>query len=178
MACRFQLHRGTQSVALVLATVGFFIAVVNFDSLPKGDSHKTFGIVVMVLGWLQPLNALVRPHAPEEGEKRSILRIAWQFLHRAVGWIANALAITTIFHGINHARTYEGLTENHDAYLQGYTAALIVMLLLFIGLFAMHFTRLRKQCRDNNGAYVKSGPASEMVQADRHPIDSMRPDSP
>eukprot|EP00892_Ulva_mutabilis_P009568 jgi/Ulvmu1/6984/UM033_0042.1 len=174
----FQLHRATQSVALLLATIGFFLAIAKFDSLPEGDSHKQLGIVVMVLGWLQPLNALIRPHPPQEGEKRSFLRIAWQFAHRIIAWAAIGLSISTIFRGIKHAETYEGLTENHDAYKRGYIAALVIMLLLYIGGTAFNIVRSRRQCRDNDGKYTKSTPASEMAHVDRHPIDSMRPDSP
>lgn len=159
----------------MLATAGFFIAIANFDSLPSGDTHKRIGIVVMVLGWVQPLNALVRPHPPEAGERPSALRCAWQFLHRGIGWAALSLAVTTIIRGIQHAETFTGLAENYDAYRNGYIVAGVTLLVLFIGLFVMHIVRSRRQCKkeDNNGQYVKSTDHTG-VEA----VDSIRPDSP
>ena len=50
------------------------------------------------------------------------------------------------------------IRENHDAHMHGYTAALIFMLrVMFVGLSVTQVTRWRKQCPDNNGAYVESG---------------------
>lgn len=173
--CRFQLHRILQTVGLVLATAGFFIAVVNFDSLPSGDAHKRLGIVTMVLGWVQPLNALVRPHPPEAGERPSVLRCAWQFLHRGLGWAAVSLAVSTIIRGIQHAESFTGLTQNFAAYRDGYIVAGVTLLVLFIGLLVMHIVRIRRQCKkpDSDGQYVKS---TDHQGADG--VDSIRPDSP
>lgn len=175
----FQLHRATQTLGLLLATVGFFLAVAKFDSLPSGDSHKRFGIVVMVLGWLQPINALVRPHPPESGEKPTVLRRVWEFVHHVVGWVCVGLAVSTIVQGLSHAKTYEGLSDNYLKLRNGYIVVGVLLAVLLAVMLTLHIVRTRKQCRDNrdtSGDYVKStAPGAEGV-AD---VDSVQPpDSP
>lgn len=177
--CRFQLHRATQTLGLLLATVGFFLAVAKFDSLPSGDSHKRFGIVVMVLGWLQPINALVRPHPPESGEKPTVLRRVWEFVHHVVGWVCVGLAVSTIVQGLSHAKTYEGLSDNYLKLRNGYIVVGVLLAVLLAVMLTLHIVRTRKQCRDNrdtSGDYVKStAPGAEGVGD----VDSVQPpDSP
>jgi hypothetical protein len=59
----FQLHRAIQTTGLIFAIVGFIMAL-SFVS--KGNhitaTHHKLGLTVMIIGLLQPLNALIRPH--------------------------------------------------------------------------------------------------------------------
>ena len=99
-----------------------------------GKMHKRMGVAVMILGWVQPLNALIRPHAPKTDSntgkkvKRTKLRLAWEILHKATGFTAIILAEITIFAGIKLIEmlgTIEGKTWR-NAYI-GTVIALAVI---------------------------------------------------
>jgi len=100
----FKLHRGIQMLGLLLAVIGWIIALVNFNVFLdvgfRNYQHGICGMVVMILGILQPLNALIRPHAPEsEAEAKSTKRVVWEIWHKSSGWMAVGLAIPTIVLG-------------------------------------------------------------------------------
>ena len=100
----FKLHRAIQTLGLILALAGWIIALVNFNVFKdygyRNFQHGVLGMVVMILGILQPLNALIRPHAPEsEDEAKSTMRVAWEIWHKASGWLAVVLAVPTIVLG-------------------------------------------------------------------------------
>merc|ERR1712127_105424 len=84
----FKVHRVTQPVGIILATVGWIVALVTFDVFSAGVSpsflHGTIGSIVMVLGILQPFNAFIRPHA----EPPSTGRKVWEIVHKGSGWFA------------------------------------------------------------------------------------------
>jgi hypothetical protein len=98
----FKLHRIMQPLGLVFAIAGWGIALHNFRALDrKGDGthyypHAALGMTVMILGILQPFNALIRPHPPKEGEEKTMLRFIWEILHKRLGWLTLLLAIVTI----------------------------------------------------------------------------------
>ena len=96
----FKIHAVLQPVALILAIIGWSVALRNFDVLGSPGTnmynHGVLGITTMVLGLLQPLNAVFRPHAPNEGETASSLRSAWEWVHKSLGYVAILLAIPTI----------------------------------------------------------------------------------
>ena len=99
----YKLHRGIQMLGLSLAIAGWIYALINFNVfLDYGFNNRRHGIcgmVVMVLGILQPLNAIIRPHAPKEGATKSTKRFAWEIWHKTSGWIAVILAVPTIVLG-------------------------------------------------------------------------------
>ena len=99
----FTLHWRIQSVGLIVAIIGWAIALVNFNVFgsvgTRSYYHGIFGMITMLLGILQPINAFLRPHNPEEGETKSSLRLAWEILHKASGYIAVILGAFTIVLG-------------------------------------------------------------------------------
>jgi len=100
----FKLHRGIQVLGLLLAITGWIIALINFNVFKdygfRNYQHGICGMVVMLLGILQPLNALIRPHGPASpDEAKSTKRFAWEIWHKSSGWIAVGLAIPTIVLG-------------------------------------------------------------------------------
>lgn len=102
----FKLHRSIQIVGLSLALIGWIIALTQFNVFgDKGFNnyrHGIMGMIVMVLGLLQPLNAFFRPHPPstdQNGESvaaPTTARIMWEYFHKGSGWLAVVLAIPTI----------------------------------------------------------------------------------
>ncbi len=58
----FKYHRIIQSVGLVVAIIAFILALSMIKGSHFDEPHHRLGLVVMILGILQPLNALIRPH--------------------------------------------------------------------------------------------------------------------
>ena len=85
----FKIHRAVQNIGLLLATAGFIVAVINFDvfqgASPSSLAHGIIGVCVMSLGWYQPLNALLRPHATSPREAKSTARRRWELFHKCSG---------------------------------------------------------------------------------------------
>ena len=76
----FSLHWKLNTAGLFIATIG---AVAAFASLPThvDTPHKILGLIVMVFGLLQPLNAYFRPGH----EVKSTQRMCWEILHKYTG---------------------------------------------------------------------------------------------
>ncbi len=96
----FKLHRAIQSFGLLLALVGFIIAVSQFAVFKPGyylpaQIHGSLGVIVMTIGLLQPVNAYFRPHK-HKGEKVSSQRRCWELYHKGSGYLAVLLALVTI----------------------------------------------------------------------------------
>jgi len=95
----FRVHMVMQMTGLVVAIVGFAIALLHFDAVAKYGSHGFLGLAVMALGILQPINGFLRPHkAP--GEHKTTARRLWEALHKGAGWLALILAMPTIALGV------------------------------------------------------------------------------
>jgi len=96
----FKIHRFCQVAGLSLACIGWIIALRNFqvfsDKGLNSYRHGILGCATMTLGLLQPLNAILRPHAAKDGEERTPQRKAWELLHKGLGYLALLLAFATI----------------------------------------------------------------------------------
>lgn len=140
----FHCHRAFQVLGLLIALVGWIIALVNFKPLGNSTSdnvnnHGAVGIVVMVLGLLQPLNAVIRPHATKPGEQKTMPRFLWECLHKGSGWLAIALSVWVISLGIENLYDQEKSAfpnAKRDFWVL-YGAALAVVLVLAVVGFVM-----------------------------------------
>eukprot|EP00979_Chaetoceros_neogracilis_P005916 scaffold1143_cov214-Chaetoceros_neogracile.AAC.6 len=98
----FKIHRVIQPLGLLLALIAWGIALKNFRALDaKGDgslyyTHAVMGMTTMILGIIQPINAIFRPSAAEDGKEKTKLRLIWEICHKGLGWFAVALALATI----------------------------------------------------------------------------------
>ena len=72
-----------------------YLKVIESDDRDTAFSHVAMGMTVMILGLLQPINALIRPHPPEKGQARALERLIWEIVHKCSGYIAIILAIGT-----------------------------------------------------------------------------------
>ena len=99
----FKIHRVVQPLGLLIATVAWIIALVNFDVFSstggKAYYHGVLGITVMTIGLIQPINAFVRPHPPLPGDPTTTSRLVWEIVHQSLGYFASLLAVMTIFLG-------------------------------------------------------------------------------
>jgi hypothetical protein len=114
----FRLHRYAQTSAWVLSAVGFGVAIAM---VPSGrhftDPHHILGLIVFLLGFLQPINAYFRPHPAKPGEPTPLPRRAWELLHKGSGYAAVLLACAAIFTGLSAAGAVDGLTAAYAAVL-------------------------------------------------------------
>jgi len=98
----FKMHRIIQVSGLIIAIIGWSVALASFDVFTIKDrsfAHGVLGIIVMIIGILQPLNALLRPHPAEKGQSKPFKRLVWEILHKASGYIGALLAAVTIVLG-------------------------------------------------------------------------------
>jgi hypothetical protein len=118
----FKVHRAVQMSGLLLALVGWAIALAHFDVFTgpatKSTIHGGLGMTVMTLGLLQPLNAFFRPHPPE---RKTAARLAWERLHKGSGWAAVGLGLITVFIGTTLAAAHA------KAFLGGFGACVCVL---------------------------------------------------
>lgn len=166
----FQVHVGMQLVGLLYALVGWVIALKNFNVLGSGSgtslqeqkayAHAVCGTVTMCIGLLQPLNAFFRPRPPEDGEQKKKSRVAWEFVHKGMGYIGTILALVTIGLGTRIAASYE------TQFLAGFIASLI---LLAIIAFILIVDKIRYEKR--KGGEKQNG-SNEQQSLNESEIDS------
>lgn len=122
----FRIHVSLQVLGLISAIVGISIAFANFHKLSEYGTHGRLGLTVMILGVLQPLNGLIRPHKPAHGEAKSGVRCAWEVLHKGAGWLALILALPTMSRGADLLRKF-----TDDQYFPGAASAITAVFVVF-----------------------------------------------
>ncbi|XP_021360756.1 kelch domain-containing protein 4-like isoform X1 [Mizuhopecten yessoensis] len=143
----FKFHVSFQVIGLVLATIGTVFAVLSVQSQHFMFAHGIIGIVVMLLGLLQPFNAFFRGNRPEVGQSRTLRRKIWEFIHHFSGRIAVLLALINISLGVFLAVVQTTLWALWYAYF-----AVLLVLVLIAEIFR-GFTkegRLHPQVRPSN----------------------------
>lgn len=99
----FKRHRMLQSIGLGGMLLGFIFALWHCESnvgTHFNGLHTYIGIIVVVLGALQPLNAALRPHSPKDGEVRSVGRLAFEMAHKGSGWFAVVFGMLNVITGL------------------------------------------------------------------------------
>ena len=137
----FAIHRVIMPVGLVFALLGFTFAWLITDKHFSALPHAPFGVLVMLLGILQPVNAYFRPHADPFTNKRKI----WQYIHWWAGRTAAFLGFINVGLGVWHI--------NRHIFVD--LTALWVMYGLFAAFFVIGFLALNvlrgKQDADSKG---------------------------
>jgi hypothetical protein len=70
-------------------------------------THGTLGLTIMVVGFQQPLLAMLRPHPPKDGERKESGRLMWEVAHKSLGYGALLLAICQIYGGFDVLRALQ-----------------------------------------------------------------------
>ncbi|KAH7576567.1 hypothetical protein ACOSP7_003000 [Xanthoceras sorbifolium] len=116
----FYSHTLIQSLGFLLGLSGVITGLVLNNKLDADVStHKSLGILILVLGCLQVLAFLARP------DKESKVRKYWNWYHYMVGRILIIFAISNVFYGIH-------LGEKGTEWRAGY--AVVVAFLFFIAI--------------------------------------------
>jgi hypothetical protein len=139
--CRYHLHRALNVVGLALATGSFVLALVKFN---LNDEHRTYGIVTMVLGFLQPINALVRPPRGEPDVKKTVLRSVWEQSHHWTGRAALVMAALTVWTGIDAGVQY-GVYTSTRKWKAAFVILMVGLAVLWALLFAVHWFLWRRR---------------------------------
>ena len=127
----FFVHRGVQCFVVILVLIGFGIAVYftqNDDNPHFSNTHEIMGLIVVIFGFLQPINAWFRPHPPKKGQSKSIGRLSWEIIHKSFGYITWLLSQITIYLGIKR------LTSD-TTYLDIFIAWISTIFFIFICLW-------------------------------------------
>jgi hypothetical protein len=159
---RFHLHRVFNVLGLLLVTAGVAIAWAKFDSLDAvggtaGSVHKATGVLVIVLGWAQPVGAFFRPKAarpdPETGKlaKRTKKRLAWELLHKGTGYMAVIIGIVAIFTGLYLIRDTFGTIQKTTC-RNAYAGLLVFLILVWLAGMVFAFLARKKRRAAARGA--------------------------
>ena len=123
-----KLHIGMQILGLAFGIAGLALALVQFG--PLGGSlggHGLMGLLVSVLGVLQPINGFLRPN---KGKIQTPRRRAWEAVHKGLGWLALALAVPTLVTGMLTLDKQEGIAL--PTALPGFLCAYATVLALLV----------------------------------------------
>lgn len=122
----FHLHRVCQVLGLLFTVGGLVCAVesVRFDDFKF--AHGALGLFIMIVGLLQPLNAIIRPHK-EKGERRTLKRKIWEAFHINIGRVALILAVVEISLGLLQAQSFIGHHIAWHVYVGVFLLAYIIM---------------------------------------------------
>lgn len=101
----FYGHRMLQSIGVVLQLLGLVFIIIWKKSAHFKLPHEIIGLVVVLLGTLQPLNAQLRhlKAVGHPGPDAGPFRKAWEFLHKGSGYVAVFLGIVNVIYGPVHA---------------------------------------------------------------------------
>jgi hypothetical protein len=129
----FQIHKMCQIGGLLIVLISFIIILMNSTALSdKGTSsytHAVMGVTTMVIGLLQPLNAVFRPKHTEGNKTRN--RFLWEIMHKGLGWGVLFLAIITISIGTTLLST-KNMQRNFQICYGVLVGGLIVLLMVFL----------------------------------------------
>jgi hypothetical protein len=100
----FAGHWKIQSIGVFLQLLGFFFILIWKKAAHFKLPHEIIGLVVVLLGTLQPLNAQLR-HFSKVGhpDHPGPFRKTWEFLHKGSGFTAVFLGIVNVIYGPIHA---------------------------------------------------------------------------
>ncbi|XP_062605462.1 uncharacterized protein LOC134267258 [Saccostrea cucullata] len=101
----FYLHVILQVTGQLCSIAGFIMAVFSVQFQHFGFAHGIIGLVVVILGILQPINAVFRPLRPKPYCRKSFRRILWEFVHHFGGTSAILMALANISLGVFVANT-------------------------------------------------------------------------
>eukprot|EP00754_Rhynchopus_humris_P044739 Rhum_TRINITY_DN4364_c0_g1::Rhum_TRINITY_DN4364_c0_g1_i1::g.13851::m.13851 len=84
----FKIHKTVMPLGLLFSTVGFGAIIASVSNKHFSFAHGGLGLAVMLLAYLQPLNAVIRPHAVGVGEPKPLVRTVWEIVHKYGGRVA------------------------------------------------------------------------------------------
>ncbi|KAL8244476.1 hypothetical protein R6Q59_010734 [Mikania micrantha] len=136
----FKVHVYLQYSGLAITFFGLLFAVAELRGFHLGSLHVKFGILTILMGCMQPINAYFRPKKPET-ENPSTKRVIWEYIHTNIGRCSIFVGISALITGMKH------LGERYnDENTLGLTWALIVWVSLgALTVVYLEFKKRRRQ---------------------------------
>lgn len=174
----FKIHKVVQPIGLLFALTAWVIALVNFsvlDSKPDGSTlhfpHAVLGMITMVIGLLQPLNAIFRPHPPKEGEEATNLRRLWEICHKWLGWTGILLGLITV--GMGTTLILDKANKFAFQVCYGVSIAIVVFLALFLNREKAECAYEAAKVAERAAERAKNGDEEE-IEGDNMPLRSKK----
>jgi len=175
----FHVHKNMQYVGWFFQIIGFVCAIVYIEELQgvhftmtpfkDGDGsnpHTYIGLVVVILGTLQPLNAFFRPHNPAPGEPKPTSRFLWEILHKGSGYSAIVLGAVNIVLGILLVQA-----KSYDNAVIGVSAAFAALGLIPVIIFVLVSFVNPQNCCSRMITKTACTPAADRSQSTKHAAD-------
>ncbi|KAI3737975.1 hypothetical protein L2E82_27993 [Cichorium intybus] len=121
----FKVHVYSQCSGLTITFLGLLFAVAELRGLHFHSVHVKFGIVTLILGCIQPINAYFRPKQAPAGEEPLRQRVVWEYVHAYAGRFAVLVGVGAIFSGLKHLGD-----RYHDENIKGLMFALVIWILV------------------------------------------------
>lgn len=113
----FAGHRILQSVGWLFQLIGFACIIAHKHNgggklaVHFSAPHEVVGLIVVILGSVQPINAQLRRlpcvgHFKDDGHSRTTARIAWEWLHKGQGYVAVILGAINVVVGVFYANSF------------------------------------------------------------------------
>ncbi|KAK1425968.1 hypothetical protein QVD17_14635 [Tagetes erecta] len=98
----FKIHVYSQWSGLTITFLGILFAAAELRGLHIDLLHVKVGILTVILGCIQPINAYLRPKKENNSEEPLPRRIIWEYIHAYCGRFAVFVGIFAIFSGMRH----------------------------------------------------------------------------
>lgn len=101
----FWWHKRLARMGWFFQTVGALFAIYYAEVYANSHmnfEHSKLGAFVVLIGFLQPVSAALRPHNPKGGwpnGRKSTLRLAFEIYHKGCGWTAVFCGMVNVFLG-------------------------------------------------------------------------------
>ncbi|XP_027097715.2 cytochrome b561, DM13 and DOMON domain-containing protein At5g54830 [Coffea arabica] len=162
----FQLHVYLQYSGLSIVFLGFLFAVAELRGLFLHSLHVKLGMLAILLGVVQPVNAYFRPKKPGAGEVVSSRRILWEYMHVIVGRSSILVGVAALITGMKHLGERYG-----DENVHGLTWALIIWLL--VGALTVIYLEYREKKRRQDR--VSGGSSWVLGNGEEEDVDLLSP---
>jgi len=100
----FIVHRIFGIAGVTCGLTGFALIVYyvqHYHDAHFNVLHKIIGLVVVIAGFQQPINGMLRPQKAEENDGKRFIRVAWELYHKFMGFFGcMVLGLGNVFLGL------------------------------------------------------------------------------
>jgi len=112
----FNFHRGFVVTGLLFVLIAWCIGIFRIGTGTQ-LTHFALGTTAFLMLVFQPLNALIRPHAPNQGEAPSKKRALWNLLHHWNARLAFLFAVINTYIGLGIVGVGKGIIAVYSIFL-------------------------------------------------------------
>jgi cytochrome b561 len=136
-----QLHMPIQVMGVLAMLCGVLVISTSLNSVNADhlNSEKTdfgvhtyLGVMALCIAGFQIFLGVTRPHKPAPNEEKPFVRLAFEVLHRGIGFIAVLVALLCVLSGIDHADSFSYINDKMP-YMIAAFAPLAIFAILLLG---------------------------------------------